>query len=369
MQYDRQPERDSPTLGNGLVINHSNFRSFSSTYLFKFLFFVLMLRFLKFLVFLLLPLVVMAQKKADTIDVSLLKLYPKKNPLPVRRPVLQLQTVQMPEADLKLKVNYWRNWVSFGININQAAFSDNWSGGGVNSIAVGTLFNYKTDYTKDYKNYVSELILQYGKLKNRDQMQRKTNDRIFWDNKIGLKLSKNWNFFGSLNFESQFDAGYSFSKTKTGEEVRTLISKFMSPGYLTESLGFEYKPGKSFSLRIGTGTARQTFVLDTSLYRTNAKNFGVPVGRRMRNELAFQLVSNFEKEVFENINLKARYNMFANYEKLNNMDSRLDVTVTAKVNRLVNVTVTGVGIYDDDQSDKIQASQALALGLVYKFPR
>jgi hypothetical protein len=89
----------------------------------------------------------------------------------------------------------------------------------------------------------------------------------------------------------------------------------------------------------------------------------------MRNELAFQLVSNFEKEVFENINLKARYNMFANYEKLNNMDSRLDVTVTAKVNRLVNVTITGVGIYDDDQSDKIQASQALALGLVYKFPR
>lgn len=310
-----------------------------------------------------------AQKKTDSIDLSSLKLYPKKNPLPARRPVLQLQAVQIPEADLKLKVNYWRNWVSFGINVNQAAFSDNWSGGGVNSVAVGTQFNYKTDYTRDYKNYVSELILQYGKLKNRDQMQRKTNDRIFWDNKVGLKLSTNWNFFGSLNFESQFDQGYNYSKGKNGEEVRILISKFMSPGYLTESLGFEYKPGKSFSLRIGTGTARQTFVLDTTLYRNNSKNFGVPIGRRMRNELAFQLVTNFDKDIFENINLKARYSMFANYHRLSNMDSRLDATLSARVNRLVNVTVTGIAIYDDDQSDKIQSSQTLALGLIYKFPR
>ena len=308
-------------------------------------------------------------QKTDSIALNDLKLYPKKNSLPVRKPVLLLQPVQLDEASLDLKVNYWREWISFGINMNQAAFSDNWSGGGVNSIAIGTLINYKTDYTKGDKSYISEVILQYGKLKNKDQLQRKTNDRIFWDNKVALKLSKSWYFFGSLNFESQFDRGYSYSKTKTGEEVRTLISKFMSPGYLTESLGFEYKPGKAFSLRIGTGTARQTFVLDTALYRTNAKNFGVEPGKRMRNELAFQVVANYEKDIMENIHLKARYNMFANYEDLTTTDNRLDVTVTAKVNRLVNVTFTGIGIYDDDTSLKIQASQAIALGLVYKFPR
>jgi len=308
-------------------------------------------------------------KKADSTDISGLKLYPKKNSLPVRKPILNLHPVQISDADLKLKVNYWRNWTSFGINMNQASFSDNWSGGGVNSIAIGTLFNYKTDYTKGDKNYVSELILQYGKLKNRGQLQRKTNDRIFWDNKVALKLSKSWYFFGSLNFESQFDRGYSYSKTKGGDEIQTLISRFMSPGYLTESMGFEYKPGKSFSLRIGTGTARQTFVLDRDIYKTNSKNFGVEPGKRMRNELAFQLVSNFEKDIAENLHLKSRYSMFANYEELSNIDSRLDVTLTAKVNRLVNVTLTGIGIYDDDSSDKIQASQALSLGLLYKFPR
>ena len=198
---------------------------------------------------------------------------------------------------------------------------------------------------------------------------RTNQDRIFWDNKIGLKLSKSWNFFGSLNFESQFEKGYSFSRNVDGREVRTLLSRFMAPGYLTESVGFEYKPVKHFFLRIGTGTARQTFVLDTSLYHTNPKNFGVIPGLRFRNELAFQLVGSFDKDIAKNLNLKSRYVMFANYNKLENIDHRLDITLTAKVNKLINVSISGVTLYDDDTANRIQASQTMALALTYKLQR
>ena len=301
----------------------------------------------------------------DSLDLEDLLQYPKKNSLPVRKPIMQIQPVEIPVIGLDLKVNYWRNWMTFGINVNQASFTNNWSGGGVNSIAFGTNFNFKTDYTKENINYVSEVIFQYGKLKNKNQLERKTNDRVFWDNKVSLKLSKNWNFFGSINFESQFDNGYSY-KTVNGAEERTLISQFMSPGYLTESLGFEFKPNKYFWLRLGTGTARQTFVLDKSILAV--KNYGVEPGKRFRNELAFQLVSSFEKDIAKNMFLKSRYQMFANYEQFNNIDHRLDATLTARVNRFVNVALNTVAIYDDDASTKIQASQARSLGLVYKFP-
>lgn len=306
---------------------------------------------------------------ADTTELKELKEYPKKNILPVRIPVIQLQPVQIPRSSIDLKVNYWKTWISFGLNVNQASFSDNWSGGGVNSLALGSLFNYKTDYTKGDKNFVSEIIMQYGRLKNKGQLERKTNDRIFFDNKVALKLSKSWYFFGSLNFESQFDEGFSYTKTTTGQEVRTLISRFMSPGYVTESIGVEYKPGKVFWLRIGTGTARQTFVLDTSIYRTNPKNFGVVPGSRFRNELAFQLVANIDKDISSNLNIKSRYLLFANYEQLNNIDNRLDLTLTARVTKLINVTLAGVALYDDDTDNNIQSSQALSFGLMYKFPR
>ena len=311
-----------------------------------------------------------SESESDTTILKELKQYPRRNTLPVRRPIIFPETVRLPEPEaLELSINYWRSWTSFGVNVNQASFSDNWGGGGVNSLALGGQFSYKTDYTKGDKNFVSEVLLQYGKLKNKDQLSRKTADRIFWDNKVALKLSKSWYFFGSINFESQFDRGFSYAKNSQGNEVRTLLSRFMAPGYLTESIGFEYKPVKYFFVRIGTGTARQTFMVDTNLYKTNPKNFGVTPGKSFRNELAFQVVASIDKDIAENLNLKSRYTMFANYEKLKSIDNRLDVTLTARVNRLINVSLAGIVLYDDDTADKIQASQALSLGLIYKFPR
>jgi hypothetical protein len=344
------------------VFQFKNYQFFS--------FFVPMRRISTVLFFFIVSTIAYSQEtKVDTTQLESLKLYPKKNILPVRRPVLQLLPIPVPESELNLKINYWKNWFSFGINMNQAAFSDNWRGGGVNSIAVGTQTNFKADYTKEDKSFLTEVILQYGKLQNKGQLQRKTNDRIFWDNKVSIKLSKHWSFFGSLNFESQFDRGFSYKKDAEGAEVSTLISRFMSPGYLTESLGFEFKTTKSFWLRIGTGTARQTFVLDRDLYLNNPKNYGVPPGKRMRNEVALQLVTNFEKDIAKNLALKSRYSMFANYEKLKNIDQRLDLTLQAKINKMVNVTVAGIAVYDDDASTKIQASQALSLGIMVKLPQ
>lgn len=308
--------------------------------------------------------------EADTVILKTLKQYPRKNSLPVRKPVLYPENVVLEKpVSLDVAVNYWRNWTAFGINVNQATFSDNWGGGGVNSLALGGQFSYKTDYTKDDKNYVAEFLLKYGKLKNKGQLSRKTADRIFLDNKVSFKLSKNWGFFGSVNFESQFDMGYSYSKNAQGNEMRTLLSRFMAPGYLTESIGFEYKPTKSFFIRIGTGTARQTFVLDTTLYKTNPKNFGVTQGNSFRNELAFQIVGAIDKDIAKNLNLKSRYTMFANYEQLSTIDNRLDLTLTAQVNRLINVSIGAIVLYDDDTADRVQASQAMSFGLVYKFPK
>jgi hypothetical protein len=308
-------------------------------------------------------------QREEILPMVVSEIQPKKNLFITRSPVFFIYKRYLPLSLLNLKVNYWKTKSSFGISLNQSAFSQNWSSGGVNSIALGGLLNYKSEYNKDGKNFTSELILQYGKLKNSGQLERKTNDRLFFDNKGALPLSKKWSFFGSVSFESQFDIGYSYSKDAQGNEVRKKISNLLAPGYLTESVGFEFKTAKSFSLRLGTGTARQTFMVDTTLYRNNPKNFGVPIGKKFRNELAFQAVANFDKDVMENLNLKSRYMLFAAYEKINNIDQRLDITLTAKVNKLINVTVNGTALYDDDFSGEIQSSQSLALGLVFKMPR
>jgi hypothetical protein len=310
-------------------------------------------------------------QEIDTVPINTndLNIRLKRSPLPSRVGNIEYKPVQLTPVIVDAKVNYWNTRTSVGINLNQAAFSNNWTGGGVNSLALTGLINYKAEYSREGYSYVSELILNYGKVRNKNQLEKKTVDRIFWDNKAAIQLSKNWYFFGSLSFESQFDNGYSFYNDENGYEQQTLLSRFMSPGYLTESIGFEYKPSKYFSTRIGTGTARQTFVLDTSIYRTNPANFGVPVGTKIKNELAFQVVSNFDKEIAKNLNLKMRYLVFIPYDQLDYTNHRLDVELRARVNKFMNVTVTGVGLYDKNTTDKIQASQTLALGMVFVFPR
>lgn len=313
----------------------------------------------------------LSAQEIDTVPISVkdMEIKLKRNPLPSRTGVIMFQPVDLKPALVQAKINYWKTKATVGINANQASFSENWKGGGVNSIAIGALLNHKAEYSKESYSYTSEVILQYGKVKNKDQLQKKTNDRIYWDNKAAVQLSKNWYFFAALSFESQFDKGFSYSKDANGNEVAKILSKFMSPGYLTESLGFEYKPSKVFSTRIGTGTARQTFVLDTTIYRTNAKNFGVDIGKKIKNELAFQVVSNFEKEIMKNTILKAKYNMFIPYEDFGQIDHRLDIVATAKLNRFLNVSLTGVILYDKDMDLKVQRSQALALGASFTFPR
>lgn len=321
-------------------------------------------------------------QEIDTIPINTkdLNIKLKRSPLPSRIGTLLFKPVKIEPQIVNSKVNYWKTKTSVGINLNQAAFSDNWQGGGVNSLALAGIINYKAEYSKESYSYVTEVILNYGKVKNKDQMEKKTVDRIYWDHKAAIQMSKNWYFFGSVTFESQFDKGFAYSMNN-GQEVATLTSQFMSPGYLTESVGFEYKPTKYYSARLGTGTARQTFVpANEKLFDAYAAanpsnplgksdNYGVERGKTFRNDLGFQIVMNFDKDIFPNINLKSKYLVLIPYEHVGFTNHRLDVALTAKVNRFMSTTLTGVALYDKNTNSRVQGSQTLALGVVFVFPR
>jgi hypothetical protein len=311
--------------------------------------------------------------KQDTvkIDTNLLNKYrisPKRNIIPVKTPPLQIQQEYVPVTMLDYKVSYWRKYVTFALNINQAAFSANYAAGGVNTLALGTNFIYRLQYNKAPFSYTSELNLLYGKSKNKGQSARKSNDRIFFDNKWATQLSTHWFFFGSLSFESQFDKGYQYDDTNVNPPV--LISNFMSPGYLTESVGFEFKPTSYFDLRFGTGTARQTFVLDKNLYRNGLpSNYGVDTGKTIRTDVAFQMVAIFDKDIAKNMHLNARYDVFIPYgEPLAFVRHRIDALLAAKVNRLINVSLNATVLFDKKVASGVQATEGLSLGVLYKFP-
>lgn len=276
------------------------------------------------------------------------------------------QDVDVPDslAAVLADTSYWNSEFSAGLNFNQSAFSTNWKAGGINSVAFGSIVAGKAFYAKDRFSWDNEMELLFGIINNKGDGTRKSNDRIFLDSKIGYKLSEHWGTYFSLNYLTQFAKGYEYESG-----TQTLISRFMAPGYLTSSIGFEYQPNDEFSLRIGPFSPRFTFVNDENLYLNVPENYGVPVGNRLRTEwLALQVFANWDKDLTETLNLKTRYQLFANYETLawKTIDHRLDLTLTAKLSNLINVTFTSINLYDIDQDPGIQYSQGLALGILYK---
>ncbi len=268
-------------------------------------------------------------------------------------------------------VKQWKSKFQSGININQASFSDNWKSGGVNSVSWNALLNYNLNFNNEYFEWTNDFQSNYGNVKNKDQGMRKNSDRIFFDSKLSYKISKSWRLFGSANFMSQFDNGFDYSKKSVldGSDSSIKISGFFAPAYLTEAVGFEYKPIDWFSAQIGVGALRQTFVTDQSLYDISGKTslYGVDKGQNIRNQFVFQFVAEFNKEVMKNITVKARYAGIADYQKLNSQGfvHRLDLNILAKVNKYINTSIGTVVLYDYDQDKNVQYSQLLSIGFLY----
>ena len=265
---------------------------------------------------------------------------------------------------------YWKKSFKGSINFNQAAFSQNWTSGGVNSIGLNALINYKANYLKGKRSWDNEIDLLYGFVNNDGQGYRKNNDRIYLDTKYGYALSSKWNTFGAFNVLTQFAKGYKYEKDNQDREVAILISEFMAPGYFTASWGFEYVPKPYFKMRFSPVAPRLTVVKNKDMYQNVDNNYGVEIGETTRWEwLAFQFLADFDKDLNENINLKFRYVLFANYETLDidQIDHRLDAILSAKIAKYFDVKLSGMLVYDYDQDKDVQLSQAFGIGFVYTF--
>lgn len=266
----------------------------------------------------------------------------------------------------------WKKTAEASLNFSQASFSNNWQGGGTNNIALLATANLTASYKKNKTSWDSKANMQYGLLKNKGEFIRKSNDVLFLDSKYGYQLSGKWNAFAAVNFMSQFDNGYTFSKDTNDATIRTKTSAFMSPGYFTESIGIEYKPKPYFYARLGLGATKQTFVLDQGVYNAiDTVKYGVPVGKKVMNEFGFQLLANYDKNIYKEIvNLKVRYLGFFNYDQLikpDNWSHRVDIIATAKISKYINVTFNAVLLYDRFQDKNWQTSQIFGLGVSYKM--
>lgn len=269
--------------------------------------------------------------------------------------------------------SFWKKKTGAGLNFSQAAFSSNWKGGGVNSIGLNAMFNFKANYAKNKNKWDNEFDMQYGFVNNEGQGMRKTIDRLYLNSNYGYVLNSHWDVFTSINFLSQLAEGYKYTKdATTGIESEELISDIFAPAFITSAWGVNYHPVEYFKVGISPFAPRVTIVQDPTRFTTSVgpTPYGVDSTETTRFEwLAFQLTADFNKEIATNVNLRWRYMLFANYETLEGktIDHRLDLMIIAKVNRFLNVNLGGILVYDYDQDTEVQLSQLFNFGFSYSI--
>jgi hypothetical protein len=293
--------------------------------------------------------------------------------------VLFAQKVDLSNSLAKSKLSVskdttWRK-MEFGANLNQGSFSSNWTGGGVSSVALGLFFNALSENKKGVNSWRNDFQSQYGIVKNKGQESRKNVDKVYFDTKYNRELNSKWSLFANLNFLSQFSNGYKYTERPDSLDRKDKVSNILSPAYVTEAVGIEYKPVPYFFLDFAPGALRQTIVLDKEIKESVPSNYGVPYNKRIRNEVGIiQLVANFNKDIAKDVNLKFRYLLYTTISKDAitdkrgfSGDHRFDASLNAKIAKYFNVNLSAILVYDKDQASKLQFAQGLGVGFLYQF--
>ncbi len=297
-------------------------------------------------------------------------------------------------------IKYWTKGGFVSLNLNQVSLT-NWAAGGENSFSATLIGNGFTNFKKNKIYWDNSLDFSYGLLKPGDLDWRKNEDRIEVNSKFGRQTSKKVYFTVLTNFKSQFAKGYNFPNDSV------YVSKWAAPAYLLISIGLDYKPFEYLSIYISPATGKFTFVSDDGLANQGA--FGldpavfagdnpdstvITAAKHSRAEFGAYFTALFEKEIFKNVTLKTKLDIFNNYTDKNKpnrkeFDINWETNINMKVNKFLTASIITHLIYDADilfnidenedgvtdlradGSEKIgprtQFKEVFGIGLSYKF--
>jgi hypothetical protein len=237
----------------------------------------------------------------------------------------------------------WKTGGALGLNMSQVSLK-NWAAGGDNSLATNGLVTLFAKMKKGNIAWDNTLDLGYGIVKQGSNSARKSDDKLIFTSKFGREAVGFWRYSALLDFRTQFAKGYDFSTSP-----RTLISKFMAPGYLTLSLGAEYKPNDKFFALISPVTGKATFVNDDSLSAHGA--FGVKPGKRSLMQFGWQINTVYKTKVMEGVEFQTKLNLFDSYDAIQHVVVNWENLLLLKVNKIISSSVTTQLIKDHNVRD------------------
>jgi hypothetical protein len=267
-------------------------------------------------------------------------------------------------------------WTLFGtgaVGFTQTALS-NWAKGGESSLSLLLIGRYVANYSKKYVKWENNAEFRLGIFNSKTRGLEKNDDKLEIQSRLGISAFKKWYYSGETNFRTQIAKGYKYP------DKDNPISKFMAPGYLTFSVGMDYKPNKNFSLFLSPFTSKTTYVRDTVLI--DPSNYGLEPGRTSLWEPGIITKLNWHYLIRENIIYDTRAEIFSNYvypfKKYNVFwEQTLVLQLTQYISTRINTQmvydyntkfpVTDSSGNEIDKKAKWQFKELFTVGFNYKF--
>jgi hypothetical protein len=289
--------------------------------------------------------------------------------LPTKAPDQSLQKMELKKVEQL-------PWTLFGngsVGFTQTALV-NWAKGGESSLSMLFTGRYNANYSKDKMRWENSAEFRYGLTQMKSRGFEKTDDKIEIQSRYGYSAFKQWYYSAESNFRTQIAHGYKYP------DKDNPFSAFMAPGYLTFSIGMDYKPHKDFSLFLSPFTSKTTYVLDTALI--DPTYYGLDPGQKKLWEPGMIVKVNWKTKVTENISYETRAELFNNYKyTLQKFTFDWEQMLVMQVNQYISTRILTQTIYDyntkfpvyDDQGNetgrkaKWQFKEFFTIGFNYKF--
>ena len=272
--------------------------------------------------------------------------------------ILFFSTIIFAQEKDKKKEVPQRTWIPAGVaglNISQIALS-NWTQGGEDALAFVAYGNFGLNYFDKPWGFVNTLKLAVGKTKLGKQDYRTSDNEIFMENLVSYEAGWFAKPYFSNTLRSVILPGYDY--TDDGDIQK---SAFFDPGYLMQSFGLVYEHSKNFSTRVGFGM-QETF---TSKFTNYSDDLDTPEIENFKFEAGVESVTKALFKLDDNLAYGTELRLFSAFNALDVWDVRWDNTITAQINKYVNVNFNVLAVYDVDQISKTQIKEALQIGLTY----
>lgn len=286
-----------------------------------------------------------------------------------RKPMKQADyssaTINVPKIDrsklekqnIVVKKHLWNYRTESSLVFSQSALS-NWVKGGENSVSSALDITGYADFRNpDLKLSSANFArLKLGFMASGGEDIRKNLDLLETNSKVNHKAFGKFDFSAIMLFKTQVAIGKSYTKVN-GEEVSSVVSKFMNPAVLTLGFGLDYKPNKETSINFSPLSYKATFVpaggkiTKDSLIagKIDQTRYGVEVGKTSKHEPGASIMVSRISRPVKNVTLTNRLQLFTNYiHNPQNIDVDWEMIAVYNLNWFTDLRLNTHLIFDDD---------------------